>query len=106
MKKPDWTGLLNSNSRPFLERMDKLTAVVEAMIRQMAQIADSTWSVLQSNDCLSAGLETFLKECHFFMVPFNKDKEDSKADVDPEEGNQEVQGLHEEQENPGSAVPE
>jgi len=30
------------NSRPFLEQMDKLTAAVEAMTRQMAWIVDST----------------------------------------------------------------
>ena len=55
-----------------------------------------------------ASLETFLEECRFFMVPWDKDEdedeEDSKAEVDPEEVKQEVQGLHEEQENPGSGV--
>jgi len=53
-----------------------------------------------------ASLETFLEECRFFMVPWDKDEdeEDSKAEVDPEEVEQEVQGLHEEQENPGSGV--
>jgi len=96
------------NTGPFLERMDRLTAAVEAMTRQMAWIMDSTWSVLWSNDCLSAGLETFLEECHFFMAPWDEDEEseDSEAEVDPEEVEQEVQGLHEEQENPDSAVPE
>ena len=65
-------------------------------------------SVSWSNDCLSAGLKTFLEECHFFMVPWNEDKEleDSEVEVDPEEVEQEVQGLQEEQEKPGSAVPE
>ena len=38
------------NSRAFLEQMDRLTAVVEAMTGQMAQIADSMQSVLWSND--------------------------------------------------------
>jgi len=96
------------NTGPFLEQMDRLTAAVEAMTRQMARIADSTWSVLRSNDHLSAGLETFLKECCFFMVPWDKDEEseDSEAEVDPEEVEQEVQGLQEEQENPDNGVPE
>ena len=57
------------NTGPFLEWMDRLTAVVEVMTRQMAQITDSTQSVSRSNDHLSASLETFLKECHFFMAP-------------------------------------
>ena len=71
------------NSRVFLEQMDKLTATVEAMTRQMARIADSTQSVLQSNDCLSAGLKTFLEECRFFMVPWDEDEEleDSEVEV-------------------------
>jgi len=75
---------------------------------QMSQIADSTRSVSQSNDHLSAGLATFLEECRFFMAPWDEDEEleDSEAEVDPEEVKQEVQGLHEEQENPDSAVPE
>jgi len=94
------------NTRPFLEWMDRLTATVEAMTGQMAWIVDSTQSVLRSNDRLSAGLETFLEECHFFTAPWDKDEEleDSKAEADPEEVEQEVQGLHEEQENPDSAV--
>jgi len=42
------------------------------------------------------------------MAPWDEDEEleDSKAEVDLEEVKQEVQGLHEEQENPDSAVPE
>jgi len=41
-------------------------------------------------------------------VPWDEDKEseDSEAEVDPEEVEQEVQGLHEEQENPDCTVPE
>ena len=94
------------NTSPFLEWMDRLTVAVEVMTGQMAWIADSTWSVSWSNDCLSAGLETFLEECHFFKVPWDEDEEseDSKAEVDLEEVEQEVQGLHEEQENPDGAV--
>jgi len=86
--------------------MDRLTAAVEVMTGQMAQITDSTQSVLRSNDRLSAGLETFLEECRFFTVPWDKDKEseDSEAEVDPEEVEQEVQGLQEEQENPDNGV--
>jgi len=96
------------NTGPFLERMDRLTATVEAMMGQMSRIADSTRSVSQSNDRLSAGLETFLKECCFFTAPWDEDEEseDSEAEVYPEEVEQEIQGLHEEQENPGSGVPE
>jgi len=96
------------NSGAFLERMDRLTAAVEAMTGQMSRIADSTRSVSRSNDRLSAGLETFLEECRFFTAPWDEDEEseDSEAEVDPEEVEQEVQGLHEEQENPDSAVPE
>jgi len=85
--------------------MDRLTAAVEAMTGQMAQITDSMQSILQSNDRLSAGLETFLEECCFFMAPWDKDEsEDSGAEVNPEEVEQEVQGLQEEQENPDSGV--
>jgi len=96
------------NTSPFLEQMDRLTVVVEAMTRQMARIMDSMWSVSRSNDCLSTGLKTFLEECRFFTAPWDEDKEseDSKAEVDPEKVEQEVQGLHEEQENSDSAVPE
>jgi len=96
------------NTGPFLEWMDRLTAAVEAMTGQMARIADSKRSVSRSNDRLSTGLKTFLEECCFFTALWDKDKEseDSEAEVDPEEVKQEVQGLHEEQENPDSAVPE
>ena len=96
------------NTGPFLERMDRLTAVVEVMTGQMARIADSTRSVSRSNDRLSAGLETFLEECRFFTAPWDEDEEleDSGVEVDPEEVEQEVQGLQEEQENPDGGVPE
>jgi len=53
------------NTGPFLEQMDRLMATVEVMTGQMAQIADSTWSVSWSNDRLSTGLETFFEECWF-----------------------------------------
>jgi len=77
------------------------------MTGQMAQIADSMRSILRSNDCLSAGLKTFLEECRFFTAPWDEDEsEDSGAEVNPEEVEQEVQGLQEEQENPDSGVPE
>jgi len=74
----------------------------------MHWVTDATRSVVRGNERLTAGLETFLEECCFFMAPWDKDEEseDSKAEVDPEEVEQEVQGLHEEQENPGSSVPE
>ena len=63
---------------------------------------------LQHNDHLSTGLKTFLEEYCFFMVPWDEDEEseDSEPEVDPEEVKQEVQGLQEEQENPGGTVPE
>jgi len=40
------------------------------------------------------------------MAPWDEDEEseDSGVEVDPEEVEQEVQGFHEEQENPGSGV--
>jgi len=93
---------------PYLERLDRLTRVVEEMTSQMCQVADATCSVARGNEQLTAGLETFLKECCFFMAPWDKDKEleDSEVEVDLEEVEQEVQGLQEEQENPGSGVPE
>jgi len=93
---------------PFLERLDRLTGAVEEMTGQMCRVADATCSVARGNEWLTAGLETFLEECRFFTVPWDEDEEseDSGAEVDPEEVEQEVQGLHEEQENPGSGVPE
>jgi len=93
---------------PFLERLDQLTRAVEEMTGQMRQVADATRSVARGNEQLTAGLKTFLEECRFFMAPWDKDEEseDSKAEVNLEEVEQEVQGLHEEQENPDSAVPE
>jgi len=93
---------------PFLERLDRLTGAVEEMTRQMRRVADATRSVARGNEQLTAGLETFLEECRFFTAPWDEDEEseDSGAEVDPEEVEQEVQGLQEEQENPGSGVPE
>jgi len=93
---------------PFLERLDRLTGAVEEMTGQMRRVADATRSVARGNERLTAGLETFLEECRFFTAPWDKDEEseDSGVEVDPEEVEQEVQGLHEEQENPGSGVPE
>ena len=93
---------------PFLEQLDRLTGAVKEMTRQMCRVADATRSVVRGNERLMASLETFLEECRFFTVPWDEDKEseDSKAEVDPEEVEQEVQGLQEEQEKPGSAVPE
>ena len=91
---------------PFLEWLDRLTRAVEEMTGQMRRVADATRSMVRGNEWLTAGLETFLEECHFFMAPWDEDEEseDSKAEVNPEEVEQEVQGLHEEQENPDSAV--
>jgi len=93
---------------PFLEWLDRLTGAVKEMTGQMRRVADATHSVARGNERLTAGLETFLKECHFFTAPWDEDKEleDSEAEIDPEEVEQEVQGLQEEQENPGSTVPE
>jgi len=92
----------------FLEWLDRLTGAVEEMTGQMCRVADATRSVARGNERLTASLETFLEECRFFMAPWDEDEEsdDSKAEVDPEEVEQEVQGLQEEQENPDSAVPE
>jgi len=97
-----WSGF---DPGPFLER---LTGAVEEMTGQMHRVADATRSVVRGNERLTASLETFLKECHFFMAPWDEDEEldDSEAEVDLEEVEQEVQGLQEEQENPDSAVPE
>jgi len=93
---------------PFLERLDRLTGAVEEMTGQMLRVADATHSVARGNERLTVGLETFLEECHFFTAPWDEDEEseDSEVEVNPEEVEQEVQGLHEEQENPGSGVPE
>ena len=93
---------------PFLERLDRLTGAVEEMTRQMRWVADATRLVAWGNERLMAGLETFLEECRFFTAPWDEDEEseDSEAEVDPEEVEQEVQGLHEEQENPDGGVPE
>jgi len=93
---------------PFLERLDQLTGAVEEMTGQMHRVADATHLVSRGNKQLMAGLETFLEECWFFTAPWDKDEEleDSEAEVDLEEVEQEVQGLQEEQENPGSSVPE
>jgi len=93
---------------PFLERLDRLTGAVEEMTRQMRRVADATRSVVRGNERLTAGLETFLEECRFFTAPWDEDEEsdDSEVEVDPEEVEQEVQGLQEEQENPDSTVPE
>jgi len=91
------------NTGPFLEQMDRLTAVVEAMTGQMARIADSTRSVSRSNDRLSAGLETFFEECQFFTSEFIVLEEESEEEIDPEEINQELGELQkdlEEQEGP------
>jgi len=93
---------------PFLERLDRLTGAVEEMTGQMRRVADATRSVARGNERLTAGLETFLEECRFFTAPWDEDEEseDSGAEVDPEEVEQEVQGLQEEQENPDGDVPE
>jgi len=90
----------------FLERLDRLTGAIEEMTGQMRRVADATHSVARGNERLTAGLKTFLEECHFFMAPWDEDEEseDSEVEVDPEEVEQEVQGLQEEQENPGSGV--
>ena len=95
-------------STPFLERLDRLTGAVEEMTGQMRRVVDATRSVARGNERLTAGLETFLEECRFFTAPWDEDEEseDSEAEVDPEEVEQEVQGLQEEQENPGGTVPE
>jgi len=100
-----WPGF---DPGPFLERLDRLTRAVEVMTGQMCRVTDATRSVARGNERVTAGLETFLEECRFFTAPWDEDKdeEDSKVEVDLEEVEQEVQGLQEEQENPGSSVPE
>jgi len=92
----------------FLERLDRLTGAVKEMTGQMRRVVDATRSVARGNERLMASLETFLEECRFFTAPWDEDEEsdDSEAEVDPEEVEQEVQGLQEEQENPDSAVSE
>jgi len=87
----------------FLERLDRLTGAVEEMSGQMRRVADATHSVARGNERLTAGLETFLEECRFFTAPWDEDEE---SEVSEAEVKQEVQGLQEEQENPGGTVPE
>jgi len=72
----------------------------------MHRVVDATRSVARGNERLTASLETFLELCRFFTAPWDEDEEleDSEAEVDPEEVEQEVQGLQEEQENPSGAV--
>ena len=70
----------------------------------MRRVADATRSVARGNERLMAGLETFLEECRFFTAPWDEDEE--SEDSEAEEVEKEVQGLQEEQENPGSGVPE
>jgi len=94
------------NTGPFLERMDRLTAAVEAMTGQMARIADSTRSVSWSNDRLSAGLETFFKECRFFTSEFVVLEEESEEEVDPEEIDQELGELQKDLEEQEGSAPE
>jgi len=94
------------NTGPFLERMDRLTAAVEAMTGQMARIADSTQSVSRSNDRLSAGLETFFEECRFFTSEFVVSEEESEGEVDPEEIDQELGELQKDLEEQEGSVPE
>jgi len=94
------------NTRPFLEWMDRLTAAVEAMTGQMAQIADSTRSVSRSNDQLSASLETFFEECQFFTSEFVVSEEESEEEVDLEEIDQELEGLQRELEEQEGPAPE
>jgi len=94
------------NTGPFLERMDRLTAVVEAMTGQMARIADSMRSVSQSNDRLSTSLETFFEECRFFTSEFVVSEEESKEEVDPEEIDQELGELQKDLEGQEGPAPE
>jgi len=94
------------NTGPFLDRMDRLTATVEAMTGQMAWITDSTWSVSQSNDRLSAGLETFFEECRFFTLEFVVSEEESEGEVDPEEIDQELAELQKDLEGQEGPAPE
>jgi len=47
----------------FLEWLDQLTRAVEEMTSQMCRVVDATRSVARGNERLTAGLETFLKEC-------------------------------------------
>ena len=92
------------NTRPLLERMDRLTAAVEAMTGQMAQIADSMQSISWSNDQLSTGLETFFKECRFFTLEFVVSEEESEEEVDLEEINQELEELQKDLEEQEGSV--
>jgi len=59
---------------PFLEWLDRLTGAVKEMTRQMRWVADATCSVARGNEQLTASLEIFLKECHFFMAPWDEDE--------------------------------
>jgi len=94
------------NTGPFLDWMDRLTAAVEAMTGQMAWIADSTRSVLWSNDRLSAGLKTFFEECRFFTSEFIVSEEESEGEVDPEEIDQELAELQKDLEGQEGPAPE
>jgi len=94
------------NTRPFLERMDRLTAAVEVMTGQMARIVDSMRSVSRSNDRLSAGLETFFEECRFFTSEFVVSEEESEEEVDLEEIDQELGELQKDLEEQEGSAPE
>jgi len=94
------SGSGGSGNQAFLDRMDRLVESMGELTGEVRQMRQAQRSVARSNDRVGRTLEMFLEECHWFNGPHNELGTDPESDeeVDPEEIDQEVEGLEQEME--------
>ena len=97
---PSKSGSGGSGNQAFLDWMDRLVESMGELTREVHQMRQAQCSVAQSNDWVGRTLEMFLEECHWFNGLHNEPGTDleSGEEVDPEEIDQEVEGLEQEME--------
>jgi len=95
-----------SGNQAFLERMDRLVELMGELTREVRRMRQAQRSVARSNDRVGRTLEMFLEECHWFNGPHKEPGTDPESgeEVDPEEIDQEVEGLEQEMEKAGDEL--
>jgi len=100
------SGSGGSGNQAFLDQMDRLVESMGELTGEVRRMRQAQRSVARSNDRVGRTLEMFLEECHWFNGPHNEPGMDPESgeEVDPEEINQEVEGLEQEMEKAGDEL--
>ena len=103
---PSKSGSGGSRNQVFLGWMDRLVESMGELTGEVRRMRQAQCSMARSNDQVGCTLKMFLEECHWFNRPHNEPGMDPESgeEVDPEEIDQEVEGLEQEMEKAGNKL--